>query len=332
MRLDELAKKINAELVGDGSIEVTSAATLDSAGHGQVSFVSNPKYAKQLLTTRASAAVVAPFVKSDHLALLKAKNPYYTFRQAVVLLHGFRKHPHTGVHPAAHIDPTATIGEGTVIYPGVFAGPNAKIGRDCILYSNVNIYDNCILGDRVIVHAGATLGVDGFGFATEAGVHHKIPQIGNLVVEDDVEIGANCAIERGALESTIIGRGTKIDNSVVIGHGTKVGEHCLFVAQVGIAGSCTIGHHVTLGGQTGVAGHLTIGDGATIGAKSGIAGDIPPKSIMLGSPVLDIRRYRRSAALFKNFPELLERIKRLERFANLDAPSESAAVTPESEL
>jgi UDP-3-O-[3-hydroxymyristoyl] glucosamine N-acyltransferase len=331
MRLDELAKRINAELVGDGSIEITGVATLDSAGAGQLSFVSNPKYAKQLLTTQASAVVVSTAVKSDRLAMLKAKNPYYTFRQAVVLLHGFRKHPHAGVHPAAHIDPTATIGEGSVIYPGVVVGPRVKIGRDCILYSNVNVYDDCILGDRVIVHAGATLGVDGFGFATEAGVHHKIPQIGNLVIEDDVEIGANSSIERGALESTVIGRGTKIDNAVVIGHGTRVGEHCLFVAQVGIAGSVTIGHHVVLGGQTGVAGHLTIGDGVMVGAKSGVSGDIPAKSMMLGSPVMEIRKYRRSAALFKNFPELLERIKRLERLANIESAPESPAVTKESE-
>jgi UDP-3-O-[3-hydroxymyristoyl] glucosamine N-acyltransferase len=324
MRLDELAGTIEAELAGDGGIEVTGAGTLESAGPGQVSFVSNPKYARRLLTTKASAVVVSPSVKSDSVALLKAKNPYYAFRQAVVVLHGFRKHPHQGVHPAAFVDPSATIGEGTVIYPGVFIGPRVKIGRDCILYSNVNVYDDCKIGDRVIVHAGATLAVDGFGFATEMGVHHKIPQIGSLVIEDDVEIGANSAIERGALENTVIGRGTKIDNAVVVGHGTKVGEHCLFVAQVGIAGSVTIGHHVTLGGQTGVAGHISIGDGAIVGAKSGVSGDIEPKSIMLGSPALEIRRYRRSAALFKNLPELLERIKRLEKHASIDAPPQLA--------
>jgi UDP-3-O-[3-hydroxymyristoyl] glucosamine N-acyltransferase len=331
MRLDELATKINAELVGDGAIEVSGVAPLDSAGPGQLSFVSNPKYAKQLLTTKASAVVVLPAVKSERLALLKAKNPYFAFRQAVVILYGFRKHPFAGVHPAAYVDPTAILGEGCTVYPGVFIGPRARIGRDCILYANVNIYDDCQIGDRVIVHAGATLGVDGFGFATEAGVHHKIPQIGNLVIEDDVEIGANCSIERGAIGSTVIGRGTKIDNAVVVGHGTKVGEHCLFVAQVGIAGSVTIGHHVVLGGQTGVAGHITIGDGAIVGAKSGVSGDIDAKSVMLGAPALEIRRYRRSAALFKNFPELLERIKRLERFANFEPPPPASEVTPESE-
>jgi UDP-3-O-[3-hydroxymyristoyl] glucosamine N-acyltransferase len=331
MRLDELARKINAELVGDGATEVGGVATLDSARAGQLSFVSNPKYAKQLLTTSASAAVVSPLIKSDRLALLKAKNPYFAFCQAVVLLHGFRKHPHSGIHPAAHVDPTATIGEGTIVYPGVYIGPRVRLGKDCIIYANVSIYDDCQIGDRVIVHAGATLGVDGFGFATEMGVHHKIPQIGNLVLEDDVEIGANSSIERGALESTVIGRGTKIDNAVVVGHGTTVGEHCLFVAQVGIAGSVTIGHHVTLGGQTGVAGHLTIGDGVIVGAKSGVTGDIEPKSIMLGSPVQEIRRYRRAAALFKNLPELLERIKRLERAADFEAPTPTPTESVESE-
>jgi UDP-3-O-[3-hydroxymyristoyl] glucosamine N-acyltransferase len=331
MRLDELAGKINAELVGDGATEVSGVATLEAAKPGQLSFVSNPKYAKRLLTTHASAAVVAPHVSSDRLILLKTKNPYFAFRQAIVLLHGFRKHPHAGVHPAAHIHPTAIIGEGCIIYPGVFVGPRVRIGRDCILYSNVNVYDDCRIGDRVIVHAGATLGVDGFGFATENGVHHKIPQIGNLVIEDDVEIGANCSIERGAIDSTIIGRGTKIDNAVVIGHGTKVGEHCLFVAQVGIAGSVTIGHHVVLGGQTGVAGHLTIGDGAMVGAKSGVSGDIDAKSMMLGSPALEIRRYRRAAAVFKNLPELLERVKHLERLADIEPPPQPTAESTESE-
>jgi UDP-3-O-[3-hydroxymyristoyl] glucosamine N-acyltransferase len=325
MRLDELARKINAELAGDGALDVVSAATLESAKEGQITFVSNPKYAKRLATTNASAAVVSPNVKSDRLALLKAKNPYYAFRQAVVLLHGFREHPFAGVHPAAHIDPTAIIGEGTIVYPGVFIGPRVQIGCDCILYPNVSVYDDCKIGDRVIVHAGATLGVDGFGFATEAGVHHKIPQIGDLVLEDDVEIGANCSIARGALESTIIGKGTKIDNAVVIGHGTKVGEHCLFVAQVGIAGSATIGHHVILGGQTGAAGHITIGDGVIVGAKSGVSGDIEPKSMMLGSPALEIRRYRRAAAVFKNLPELLDRVKRLERDSNIEAQPEPTA-------
>jgi UDP-3-O-[3-hydroxymyristoyl] glucosamine N-acyltransferase len=318
MRLDELAGKIGAELAGDGSIDVTAVATLENAQPGQLSFVSNPKYAKQLQTTDASAAVVGLGVKSDRLALLKAKNPYYVFRQAVVLLHGFRKHPHTGVHPSAFIDPTATIGQGTVVYPGCVIGPRVKIGKDCILYPNVNVYDECVIGDRVIVHAGATLGVDGFGFATEAGVHHKIPQIGNLIIEDDVEIGACSAIERGALGSTIIGRGTKIDNSVVVGHGTTVGEHCIFVAQVGIAGSVTIGHHVVLGGQTGVAGHLSIGDGAMVGAKGGVLNDVAPKEILLGAPVLEARRYRRAAAVFKNLPELLDRVKKLEQMARVD--------------
>jgi UDP-3-O-[3-hydroxymyristoyl] glucosamine N-acyltransferase len=322
MRLDELAGKIGAELVGDGAIEVNGVATLDAALAGQLSFVSNPKYARQLQTTKASAAVVSTAVKSDRLTLLKAKNPYFAFRQAVVLLHGFRKHPFVGVHPLAFVDSTARIGERCTIYPGVFVGPRVRIGSDCILYSNVNVYDDCEIGDRVIVHAGATLAVDGFGFATEQGVHHKIPQIGNLIIEDDVEIGANCSIERGAISDTVIGRGTKIDNAVVIGHGCKVGEHCLFVAQVGIAGSCTIGNHVVLGGQTGVAGHLTIGDGVIVGAKSGVTGDLEAKSMMLGSPVQEIRRYRRSAAVFKNLPEVLERIKKLERAANIEAPPE----------
>jgi UDP-3-O-[3-hydroxymyristoyl] glucosamine N-acyltransferase len=312
MRLDELAGRIGAELTGDGTVEVRGGATLESARPGQISFVSNPKYARRLATTQASAVVVAPDVKSDGLNLLKAKNPYYAFQQAVVILDGHRKHPFAGVHRNANIDPTARIGEGTVIYPGVYVGPESVVGRDCILYPNVCVYDRCVIGDRVIVHAGAVLGVDGFGFATDAGVHHKIPQIGNLIVEDDVEIGANCMIARGALDSTVIGAGSKLDGLVAIGHGARIGPGGLLVAQVGIAGSTTIGRHVTLGGQVGVVGHITIGDMVTAGAQAGITGDLESKSVIMGTPAIELRRFKRAAALFKKLPEIFQRLKRVE--------------------
>ncbi|MBV8780845.1 MAG: UDP-3-O-(3-hydroxymyristoyl)glucosamine N-acyltransferase [Phycisphaerae bacterium] len=318
MRLDELAARIGAQLAGDGAIEVASVATLENAKAGQLSFVSNPKYAKLIESTQASALVVSPNVNSDRLALLKAKNPYFAFCKAIVTLHGHRRHPHGGVHPTAFTDPSATIGEGTVIYPGAYVGPRCKVGRDCILYAGVNLYDDTIIGDRVIVHSGAVIGADGYGFATEAGVHHKIPQIGNVVIEDDVEIGANCSIARGALESTRIGAGTKIDALVQVGHGTTIGPHCLLVAQVGISGSVTIGHHVVIGGQVGVTGHLEIGDQVSIGAKSGVINDVAPKSVVLGSPAIEYRRALRVAGLMSNLPELAERIKRLEKQAGME--------------
>jgi UDP-3-O-[3-hydroxymyristoyl] glucosamine N-acyltransferase len=318
LTLKELAAAIGAELVGDAGTVIDSASSLEDARAGQVSFLSNPKYREQLETTKASAVVVAPGTSSDRVALLKSKDPYYSFAQAVVLLHGYRKHPHAGIHPKAHVDPSASVGEGSVLYPGVSVGPRARIGRDCILYPNVVIYEDCTLGDRVTVHANATIGVDGYGYAThknDQGVptHFKIPQIGTVVIEDDVEIGSNCAISRAALGSTVIGQGSKIDNLVAIGHGTKIGAHALLVAQVGIAGSVNVGHHVTMAGQVGVAGHLKIGDGVTIAAQSGVMADIPAQSTMIGAPAMPAAHARRVYYFFTQLPELADRIKKLEQ-------------------
>ncbi|MGE5610236.1 MAG: UDP-3-O-(3-hydroxymyristoyl)glucosamine N-acyltransferase, partial [Bacillota bacterium] len=298
MKLKELAKWIGAEVVGDPSIDVNSANTLEEAGPGQVSFLANHKYAKQLENTHASAVVVGLTVNSNHVTLLRTQDPYYAFTQAMVILHGYRKHPHTGVHPLACVDPTATIGEGTVVYPGCYIGPEVKIGRDCILYPNVVVYDKCILGDRVTIHAGTVIGQDGFGYATHKGEHHKIPQAGNVIIEDDVEIGANCAIERATLGSTVIGKGNKWCDLIAIGHGTKIGPHGLMVAQVGIAGSVTIGHHVTIAGQAGLAGHLKIGDNVTIAAQAGVMGDIPDQTTVLGAPAMPANQARRVYSIF----------------------------------
>jgi UDP-3-O-[3-hydroxymyristoyl] glucosamine N-acyltransferase len=313
MRIDDLAGKIGAEVMGDGTAAVSSAAPLESAQPGQVSFLANLKYIKQLETTKASAVIVAPNVRADGVTLLKTKDPYFAFSQAVVLLHGHRRHPFAGVHPKAHVEPTATIGPGTIVYPGAFVGPRVTVGRDCILYPNVVIYDDCVIGDRCILHAGAVIGADGYGFATNAGVHHKIPQIGNVVVEDDVEIGPNTTISRAALESTVIGQGTKIDQAVVVGHNVKVGPHCLLVAQVALAGSTTLGHHVTLAGQVGVAGHLKIGDKATVGAQAGVMNDLEGGGVYAGTPAMPFAQARRVYSIFTELPELQKRLKELEQ-------------------
>jgi len=318
MRLADLAKEIGAELTGDPDLDVTSAGTLEDAKSGQISFLANPKYASQIETTKASAVIVGENVKSDCVALLKAKDPYYAFRQAVIALNGFRKHPFSGVHPLAYVDATATVGEGTLIYPFCFVGPRAKIGRDCILYPNVTVYDDCVLGDRVALHAGCSIGQDGFGYAThalpgQAPAHHKIPQAGNAVIEDDVELGANCAVDRATLGSTVVGRGTKFSNGVIIGHGSKIGAHCLFVAQVGIAGSVNVGNYVVMGGQVGVAGHLKIGDQVQIAAQSGVMTDLESKQNYLGAPAMPISQARRVYTHFANLPELVNRLKELEK-------------------
>jgi UDP-3-O-[3-hydroxymyristoyl] glucosamine N-acyltransferase len=324
MKLAELAEKIGAEIVGDANVQIESCATLEQAKTGQLSFLSNAKYAKQLETTNASAVVVSKNVTSNRVALLRASDPYYAFTQAVVLLHGHRRHPHAGIHAKANVDPTATIGENTVIYPGCYVGPRAKVGSHCILYANVVVYDDCVLGDRVTIHANTTIGQDGFGYATHKGIHHKIPQVGNVIIEDDVEIGSNCAIERATLGSTIIGKGTKFCDLIAIGHGTKVGEHCLFVAQVGLAGSVTTGHHVTMGGQVGVAGHLKIGNNIMVAAQSGVMDDLEDQKIYLGSPAMPASQARRVYTIFQQLPELVDRIKQLEqKIEELSTPEES---------
>ena len=313
MRLSELAKRIEAQLVGDGAADITGAATLEDAGPGQVSFLTNPKYAAQLQTTRASAVIVAPSVACDHVALLKSAEPHFAFCKAVVALHGYRKHPHHGVHPKAHVEPTAQIGEGTVVYPGVYIGARVKIGRDCILFPNVVIYEDCVLRDRVTLHAGTVVGQDGFGYATNQGVHHKIPQTGNVLIEEDVEIGSNSVIERASLGTTVVGRGTKTDGGVIVGHGTKIGAHGLLVAQVGIAGSVSIGHHATIAGQVGIAGHLKIGDNVTIAAQAGVMNDIPDQTVVMGAPAMPIAQARRVYTVFTQLPDVMDRLKALEQ-------------------
>lgn len=304
---------IGAEVAGDGAIDVSGVNTLEDARPGQISFLSNARYAKQLETTTASAVIVSAATKASRVALLRAADPYFAYTKAMIALHGHRKHPFTGVHPQAHVDSSATVGEGSTIYPGAFVGPGARIGRDCILYPNACVYDGCVLGDRVILQANVVIGADGYGYATNNGVHHKIPQAGNVVIEDDVEIGANSCVDRAAIGSTIIGKGTKIDDLVMIGHSVKVGPGSLIVAQTGIAGSVTIGKYAVIAGQVGVAGHLSIGDKVTIAAKSGIISDIPDGATVMGMPAMPANHARRVYWIFTQLPDLLERIKTLEQ-------------------
>ena len=313
MRLDELARQIDAAVVGDGSIEINDVAPLESAKPGCISFIAHTKYMKLLGTTGASAVIVGPNVESSRVALLKTKDPSYAFTRALVLLKGHRKHGFEGVHPKAIVDPSAVIGAGTVVYPGAVIGPRVKIGKDCAIYPSVAIYEDCVIGDRVIIHANTTIGTDGFGFAFNAGVHHKIPQIGNVVIENDVEVGANCTIARAALSSTVIGAGTKIDSQVMIAHNCKVGKGCILVSQSGLAGSVTLGSYVTIAGQVGVAGHLKIGDRATVAAKSGVMADIDAGETMMGVPEMPLNDARRVYAAFIKLPELVQRMRELEK-------------------
>jgi len=324
LTLGELARRIGADLSGEGSVLVEGCATLEDARPGQVAFLANPKYAKQLATTKAAAVIVLPGVKCEGVALLRTKDPYLGFARAVVELQGYRRHSHVGIHPDAHVDATASIGSGSVVYPGAYVGPRARVGRDCILYPNAVIYDDCVLGDRVTVHANSTIGTDGFGYATSQGIHHKIPQAGNVVLEDDVEIGSNCCIERAAMGSTVIGAGTKIADLVSIGHGTRIGPHGLLVSMVGVAGSTTIGHHVIAGGQAGIAGHIKVGDRVTIAAQAGVVSDVEDGRMMMGSPAVALPEGRKNYFLASQLSKMLDRIRALEQqVAELATDSET---------
>jgi len=313
LTLSELAEKIGAVVVGDGAAAVSSIQTLEEAGAGQVSFLANPKYEKLLATTRAAGVIAPKSTRSDRVTLLRCDDPYYAFMQTVVLLHGYRRHPHAGVHPQAHVDSSAVVGAGTVVYPGAFIGPRARIGRDCIIYPNAVVYDDCVLGDRVTLHAGAVIGVDGFGYATHGGVHHKIPQVGIVELQDDVEIGANSTVQRATLGKTVVGAGTKIDDLAIIGHGATIGPGGLIVSLSGVAGSTTIGHHLIMGGQAGVAGHLNLGNHVTIAAKAGVMNDAPDGAVLYGAPATAAPHGKKNVTLGALLPELVERIRKLEK-------------------
>ena len=328
--LEELARFVGGKVFGDGSVEISSAATMDKASEGAITFLANKKYENQLLTTKASAIIVDREAESN-ANLIICDDPYFAFREIVVLLYGHRKHKKTGVSEKACVAETAIIGKGCdihnfatvcdgakigagcVLYPGAFVGENTTVGDECILYPNAVIFDRCVVGNRVIIQANVTIGEDGFGFATHQGQHYKIPHIGRAIIEDDVEIGAGCGIERGTLDDTIIGKGTKIGDMVAIGHGTKIGAGCLIVPLVGIAGSVTVGNYCIFGGQSGTVGHIKIGNKVRVGAQSGVINDVADGKEILGSPAIDSDISRRAYALIGSLPEMRKRIKELEK-------------------
>ena len=340
IRLDELAKKIGATLRGDGAILVHSCAPIDRAQQGQVAFLANRKYAAHLATTNASAVIVSSGTTAKAgVAMLEAVDPYFAFREAMVALHGFRKHPapilaavknnsiseraviHANakldqgcvVHAGAVIEDGATLGARCVIYPNAYVGVGVKIGDDCILYPGVCVYDGCVIGNRVTLHANTVIGSDGFGFATHKGRHEKIPQSGIVVIEDDVEIGSCCVIERAAMEETRIGAGTKFADLISIGHGTRIGKHCLLVSLVGISGSVDMGNYVVLGGQVGVTGHLSIGDGVQVAGKSAVVGDIAAGMRVAGVPAIESDKALRNHLVFRDLFDMSRKLKSLER-------------------
>ncbi|MEK7757886.1 MAG: UDP-3-O-(3-hydroxymyristoyl)glucosamine N-acyltransferase [Planctomycetota bacterium] len=311
---------------------VCGVNTLSDARDGEITFLSNPRYVASVKETAASAVIARPGVEIPKtLSVLRCDDPYGAVTVAIITLHGHRRNPRWGLNPQASIDASAKIGanpniaagitiaadvvvgDNCTIYPGCYLADGVRIGNDCTLFPNVVIYNRCELGDRVTIHAGSVIGEDGLGYAPNGDKWVKIPQVGRAVIGDDVEIGANCTIDRATLGQTEIGAGTKFGNVVVIGHGTKIGPDCMFVGLVGVAGSVTVGRHVTLAGQVGVAGHLAIGDGAMVGAQSGIAGDVEAKASVFGSPAIPMENAKRSMYVFQKLPDWVRRIKDLER-------------------
>ncbi len=332
--LKELANLCDARLEGgDPLASVESAADITSAEKGQVTQLTNAKYTKYIKASTATACFVAEDCQIEDmprkLALLVCKDPEMSFIKAVQHLHPAKAQP-SQIAPQAVVSESATVGkdvfigayavisEGVVIgdnsaiLPGAYIGSQVVIGKNCTVHPYAVIYDNTVIGDNVIIHSGAIIGADGFGYKFRGGAHHKVPQVGNVVIEDNVEIGANTCIDRGALGSTVIGMGSKIDNLVQVGHNNKVGKHVIMCGHTGVSGSCTIGDYAILAGSVGVADHVNIGQGAVIMARSGVPGDVPAGSQMFGSPAKDKKiAYREQFAISK-LPELLKRVKLLE--------------------
>jgi UDP-3-O-[3-hydroxymyristoyl] glucosamine N-acyltransferase len=329
--LRDLAARLGCRLDGDGSIDVGRVATLESAGPGDLSFLSNRKYARDLATTKASAVIVGDDVEAAPCATLRAPDPYLAFASAAALLAPDDR-PAPGVSALAAVDPAATLGPGchiaafvsigagvvvgarTIVHPHAVIYAGVTVGDDCVIHAHVSIRERCRLGNRVVVQNGAVIGSDGFGFAPRPdGTYQKIPQAAPVVIEDDVEIGANTTIDRPAVGETRIQSGTKIDNLVQVAHGVRVGRNVMLVSQVGIAGSTTIGDAVVLAGQVGVAGHLHIGAGTRATAQTGIPNSLPDGSFVSGYPAIDNREWLKSSAVFRRLPEIKRALADLQR-------------------
>ena len=330
MKLSELATRLDCRLEGDGELDVTRVAGIQDAQPGDVTFLANPKYEKLLATTRATAVILKEEAPAAPCAMLRARDPYLAFARAVSLFAPVSR-PAPGVHalaaiaaeaslgadvsvgPFVAIGEGARIGERTVIYPNVTIGAGATVGSDCTIHSNVAIRERCTVGDRVILQNGVVVGGDGYGFVRRGdGTHEKIPQVAVVVIEDDVELGANTTVDRPAVGETRIKAGTKIDNLVQIGHGVTVGRNVLMAAQVGIAGSTDVEDDVVFGGQVGVGGHLTIGRGAIAVGQSGVTNSLDPGAFVAGYPAIDSRDWRKASVLFRRLPEMKRRIEQLE--------------------
>ncbi len=331
--LQQISNYINGEIEGDAQVEISNIANIKEAKTGDISFLSNPKYTPFIYKTKASAVIVNKDFKPEKPVktnLIKVDDAYKAFS---ILLEAISpKIEKNGIEEFAVIHPTAkigkdvyigsfayigenvVIGDGTKIFPHSYIGDATEIGKETNIFSNVSIYHQCIIGNHVTIHSGTVIGADGFGFAPNNGdSFQKVPQVGNVIIEDYVEIGANSSIDRATLSSTIIRRGVKLDNFIQVAHNVEIGENTVIAAHTGISGSTKIGSNCMIGGQVGMAGHIKIGNNVRVGAQSGIINDVPDNEILIGSPALPYRNFKKSSILFKNLEDLYKRIIELEK-------------------
>jgi len=331
MTLGEIAEFVGGELVGDRDTVIVGVNGIKEARRGEITFVANSRYLPLLDTTDAAAALVSPAVANGSKPLIRCANPYVSFIELMGLCETEQACHPEGIHPTAVvgdnvrlgdnvalgaytvIEDGASLGSNVILYPHVYVGKMSSVGDDTIVYPHVTIREKVRIGDRVIIHSGTRIGADGFGFAPMKGIHHKIPQIGTVIVNDDVEIGANVTIDRATFQATVIGKGTKIDNLVQIAHNVVTGENCIIVGQSGISGSTTLGNSVTLAGQSGVVGHITLGDNVTVGAKSGVSKSVPSNTSLFGIPARPLARAKKVQASMRRLPEVCKRLRILEK-------------------
>lgn len=330
-----IAGFLKGEIVGDPEVKVNTIAKIEEGQPGALSFLANPKYEHYLYSTKSSVVLVnRSFVPSGNVeaTMIKVDNAYESFASLLQLVAAARPRK-KGIHPTAVIESSAkigndvyigayayigencVIGDGCTLYPHIFIGDNTILGDGCTLNPGVKIYHDCVIGSNCVIHAGSVIGSDGFGFAPQSDSEFmKIPQLGNVILEDNVEIGANVAIDRATMGSTIIRKGVKLDNLIQVGHNVEIGENTVMAGQCGVAGSSKIGKNCMFGGQVGISGHIKIADGVKIGAQSGVPGDIKQEnSIVLGYPAIDHRDFMRSSILFKRLPEINNRLGSLEK-------------------
>jgi len=331
-KISEIARVIGGIVIGDENLEIMGIADIQQAREGEITFLANNRYRKYLKETAASAVIVPiDITEGEGKTLIQTDDPYFAFMKAVRFFYPEEPLIESGVHSTALIGEGTELGEdvsigcyavigrncrigkGSKILPHAVIGDRVKIGTSCLIHSNVNIRERVEIGSRVIIHNGAVIGSDGFGFAPKDGIYHKIPQVGTVVIEDDVEIGANCTIDRATLGETRIKKGVKLDNLIQVGHNCTIGENTVIAAQAGLSGSTHIGKGVRVGGQVGFAGHMKIGDGAMIGAQSGVSKSVPPGVMMFGYPAKPRMEEFRLQAAIKKLPDLLQEIKDLKK-------------------